>query len=242
MKKTVIAVVIGSLLTTPAFAGARNKTPKEEGIGLGTGAAIGALAGGPVGLVLGVAFGGWLGDRLHEEKSGRATAEQQAGEASAKSKTLQARLASSEQHAAVAQAELDAERTAHRQDIEQALAVDVLFRTEQGTLDAAMQAKLERFADLVRPMDGALIQVEGHTDVRGTDEYNDALSAARAESVRAALIGAGVPSERIVVSATGKSGAAAGVADTDGMALDRRVAIRVIGRDDSGRVAQESAR
>jgi outer membrane protein OmpA-like peptidoglycan-associated protein len=242
MKKTVIALVIGSLLAAPAYAGPRARSQKEEGIGVGAGAAIGALAGGPVGLVLGVAFGGWLGDRMHQEKAGRALAEERAGEADAKSKTLQARLSSSDRKAAVAEAELAAEQSAHRRDVQQALAVDLLFRTEQGTLDAAMESKLAQFAAVVAPLDGAVVRVEGHADMRGTERYNDALSAARAASVRDALVRDGVPAERIVVSAAGKSGAAAGADDADGMAFDRRVAISVVGAEGAGRVAQEAAR
>ena len=89
-------------------------------------------------------------------------------------------------------------------------------------------------------MDGAVIRLEGHTDARGTEAFNTTLSTARAEAVRDALIRGGMPAERVIVSATGEAGAVATEQDADGMALDRRVQVHVIDRDDANRVALES--
>jgi outer membrane protein OmpA-like peptidoglycan-associated protein len=76
--------------------------------------------------------------------------------------------------------------------------------------------------------------------VRGTQKYNDALSTARAESVRDALVRAGMPAERIVLTSEGSADATATDQDADGMALDRRVALTVVGLADAGRVAREA--
>jgi type VI secretion system protein ImpK len=76
--------------------------------------------------------------------------------------------------------------------------------------------------------------------VRGTQKYNDALSTARAVSVRDALVRAGMPAERIVVTGEGSADATAPEQDVDGMALDRRVAVTVVGLDDASRVAQQT--
>jgi outer membrane protein OmpA-like peptidoglycan-associated protein len=92
---------------------------------------------------------------------------------------------------------------------------------------------------MLAPLDGAVVRLEGHTDVRGTDRYNDTLSAARADAVRAALIRAGMPADRIIVSAAGKADSQAAENDADGMALDRRVKMSVVGLDDASRVAQQ---
>lgn len=46
-------------------------------------------------------------------------------------------------------------------------------------------------------LSAASFLIEGHTDARGTAEYNFDLSARRAESVRLFLIEAGVPAERL---------------------------------------------
>lgn len=69
------------------------------------------------------------------------------------------------------------------------------------------------------------IELAGHTDSVGTDEYNMRLSRARAEAVRDALIRRGIASDRIALSAYGRSRPIA-PNDTDvGRALNRRVEI-----------------
>jgi outer membrane protein OmpA-like peptidoglycan-associated protein len=250
MKKQVIALVIGSLLATSSYAGPRNRAPKnhetnvapkEEAIGVGSGAAIGAMAGGPVGFVIGAAFGGWLGDRMHSERRARRLAEERSVEATGRVGQLEQRLAASEQAAAEKDAMLYSERSAHRQDLKEALSVEVFFRTEESGIGTTTEERLTRLAGLVEPMEGAVIRLEGHADARGTETYNAALSTARAEAVRDALIRGGMPAERVIVAAIGEAAAVAGEQDTDGMALDRRVQVHVIDRDDANRVALEAA-
>lgn len=50
----------------------------------------------------------------------------------------------------------------------------------------------------------AEVAVIGHTDLVGTDQYNDALSTQRAQRVRDELLRAGIPADRIEVAARGK--------------------------------------
>lgn len=249
MKKQVIALVIGSLLATSSYAGPRNRAPKdetigvapkEEAIGLGSGAAIGAMAGGPVGFIVGAAFGGWLGDRFHSERRARRLAEERSGEAVTQIGRLEQRLVASEQAAAAKDTTLFSERAAHRQDLKEALAVEVFFRTEESGIGSATEERLAKLAALVEPMDGAVIRLEGHADARGTEAFNTTLSTARAEAVRDALIRGGMPADRVIVAATGEAGAVAAEQDADGMALDRRVQLHVIDVDDANRVALES--
>jgi OOP family OmpA-OmpF porin len=51
----------------------------------------------------------------------------------------------------------------------------------------------------------AKVNLTGHTDRAGSDAYNLKLSARRAENIRALLIDAGVPADRIVVNFVGES-------------------------------------
>jgi outer membrane protein OmpA-like peptidoglycan-associated protein len=253
MYKKLIVLAIGAALATSASAGERHRLHKEEraakrearsaqheSIGLGSGAAIGAMAGGPVGLILGAAFGGFIGDRFHHEHDARVKAEESSELALARAKTLETRLAASEAAAAQAGAALAVERTQHRHDLEEALSLDVMFRTEESAITAATEEHLAKVVALIVPLDGAVIRLEGHTDVRGTDRYNNALAAARADTVRDALIRAGMPAERIVVNAVGKTDSQATDKDADGMAMDRRVKMSVVGLDDTSRVAQSA--
>jgi outer membrane protein OmpA-like peptidoglycan-associated protein len=252
MRKQIIVLAVGALLAQTGWTRDKSADPKahpdkEQSIGLGSGAAIGAIAGGPVGLIIGAAMGGWLGDRFHHERVARAESEQQssqarqqANQAQAHAESLEQRLSGTEQQLASSQAELQSERNAHRDDIERAVALDVHFRTEDSTIDAGDEQRLAELASFVAPLDGTVIRLDGHTDVRGTHKYNDALSTTRAESVRDALVRAGMPVERIVVTGEGSVDATATDQDVDGMALDRRVAVTVVGLDDASRVAADT--
>ena len=246
-----VVLLVGSVLATSASAGERHRlhkaervarqqerAAKHESIGLGSGAAIGAMAGGPVGLILGAAFGSWIGDRFHHEHDARLAAEQSGELSASRTKALETRLAASESAAAQAGAALNGERSQHRRDLEEALSIEVLFRTEDSAIAPPTEERLAKLVAMIVPLEGAVVRLEGHTDVRGTDRYNNVLATARADTVRDALIRAGMPPERIVVSVAGKTDSQATDQDVDGMALDRRVKMSVVGLDEASRVAQ----
>ena len=235
--RKVIVALIGSLLATSSIAAPKNRAPKEESIGVGSGAAIGALAGGPVGLVLGAAFGGWIGDRFHGERSARRAADERAAAASAHAGSLETLLAASQRAVVAKDAELFSERVAHRRNLQEALSVEVFIRTEESGVAGTTEERLTKLAALVEPMEGAVIRLDGHTDARGTEAFNTTLSTARAEAVRDALIRGGMPADRVIVTATGEASSTAPEQDTDGMALERRVDMNVVDVD-SGRVAE----
>ena len=71
------------------------------------------------------------------------------------------------------------------------------------------------------------IVVIGHTDLVGTDVFNDALAKRRAESVRAALIARGIVSEQVVAVGRGKREPAVPTPDGVAEPLNRRVEILV---------------
>lgn len=240
--KKIIVAVVGSMLATSSMAapkdrGAKEREAKEEGIGLGSGAAIGAIAGGPVGLILGAAFGGWIGDRFHHERNERRLADERATELGAHADELQQLLAVSERNVAAKNAELFTERVEHRRNLQEALSVEVFFRTEESGVASQTDERLAKLAALIEPMEGAVIRLEGHTDARGTETYNSALSTARAAAVRDALIRGGMPADRVIVTGAGESGSTSAEQDSDGMALERRVQMNVVDVG-SGRVAE----
>ena len=180
----------------------KNRAPKEESIGVGSGAAIGALAGGPVGLVLGAAFGGWLGDRFHDERSarrdGRRARRCRRAPTRARSRRCSPRASARSPRRTPSSI---SERVAHRRNLQEALSVEVFFRTEESGVGGTTEERLAKLAALIEPMDGAVIRLEGHTDARGTETFNSTLSTARAEAVREALIRGGMPAERVIVTA-----------------------------------------
>lgn len=243
MKKQLIALAVSAALMTAAVsamaqdqAGDRrsgDEGNKRELIGAGSGAVIGAAAGGPVGLLIGVAFGAWLGDRIHQEHSGRVEAEQVADAALTEAASLRNVLLSNELEVARLESQLLAEQRAHRDVLREAISLQVMFRTADSSLDEDSKQRLSRIAELISPMTGVVVHLSGHADARGDEDYNRQLSAERAETVREVLISAGVPADRIVMTAEGTRLATATPDDPEAMALDRRVQMRLISEVES---------
>lgn len=70
------------------------------------------------------------------------------------------------------------------------------------------------------------IRLDGYTDLVGTDTYNYKLSVRRAETVKKALIAAGVPAEKVVVSGHGQSNPLVATAPGVREPQNRRVEVR----------------
>jgi outer membrane protein OmpA-like peptidoglycan-associated protein len=86
---------------------------------------------------------------------------------------------------------------------------------------------LLKLGALVASLPQAQVRIAGYADPRGSDSYNDELSLRRAVSVAAVLMSAGVPRERILVEAHGKTESTSAAGDLDAYALERRVTVRV---------------
>ena len=71
------------------------------------------------------------------------------------------------------------------------------------------------------------VRVEGHTDHRGSDDENLALSQARADAAAAALVAAGIDESLITAIGLGESEARQGDPTDEEMAEDRRVDVVV---------------
>jgi OOP family OmpA-OmpF porin len=86
---------------------------------------------------------------------------------------------------------------------------------------------LDEAASILNANPGSSVNVTGHTDSVGTDEYNQGLSERRAMSVRDYLVGKGVDGSRLTSSGAGESSPIAGNDTADGRALNRRVELNV---------------
>jgi outer membrane protein OmpA-like peptidoglycan-associated protein len=78
---------------------------------------------------------------------------------------------------------------------------DVLFDTGSATLKPGAREKLARVAGILSSHPDLHIEIEGHTDSVGTDDYNQRLSERRAESVRSYLL-----EQKIAPTAVGAEG------------------------------------
>ncbi|MBI3475167.1 MAG: OmpA family protein [Acidobacteria bacterium] len=106
---------------------------------------------------------------------------------------------------------------------------DVLFKSGSFELLPGARERLAKVSGIVLAYQGLRLQVEGHTDSIGTDEYNRRLSEQRAEAVRDYLVAQGISSEAITSSGFGKSEPVASNDTPEGRQQNRRVELVVSG-------------
>ena len=188
--------------------------------------------------------------RLAAEESARAKAEADAARAAA-----DAARANAEAQQQAAQAEADAARKAAAQaeadkaqlraqllaqlnsilqtrDSARGLIVnmsDVLFDTGSYALKSGTREKLAKISGIVLAHPGLNLQIEGHTDSVGGDEFNQGLSEHRAAAVQDFLIEQGVPGSSVSARGFGKTQPVATNDTAEGRQRNRRVEIVVNG-------------
>lgn len=104
---------------------------------------------------------------------------------------------------------------------------DFLFETGQSTLKPGARRSLDNVASLLRQHSDQNVVVEGFTDSRGSEDFNQRLSEKRAQAVKDALVASGIDSARIVTRGQGKAYPVASNDNETGRQLNRRVEILV---------------
>jgi outer membrane protein OmpA-like peptidoglycan-associated protein len=106
---------------------------------------------------------------------------------------------------------------------------DVLFDTGSYTLKPGAREKLAKISGVMLAHPGLTMQIEGHTDSVGGDEFNQTLSERRAGSVRDFLGDQGVPASSISARGFGKTQPVAPNDTAEGRQRNRRVELVVNG-------------
>lgn len=143
--------------------------------------------------------------------------------------SAQAQLASTQQQLA----DLQAKKTARGMVVTLG---DVLFDTGQATLKPGADRVIGRLAAFLNANPQTKIMIEGHTDSRGSDEYNDALSERRARAVADALSSRGVAQDSLRTLGRGKAYPVASNDTPEGRQQNRRV--EIVFSDSAGQFAQ----
>ncbi len=197
-----------SLLVVSAFtiliAGCKsmNNTQKGAAIGTGGGAAVGAAIGSAAGNVgLGALIGAVVGGA--------------AGTLIGKNMDKQAREIKQEIP------------NANVERVEEGIVVEfnseILFGFDKSDLNDAAKTELDKLAIILNKYPDTDLEIAGHTDSKGADDYNMALSERRASSVAKYIESKGVAGQRLKVKGYGKT-APRYPNDTDAnMAKNRRV-------------------
>ena len=106
---------------------------------------------------------------------------------------------------------------------------DVLFDTAKYKLKPGAREKLARVAGIISSHPGLKIEVEGHTDSVGSDEYNMRLSQNRATEVSSYLASQGINPANLSAVGFGKTEPVADNSTAAGRQMNRRVELVVSG-------------
>jgi outer membrane protein OmpA-like peptidoglycan-associated protein len=103
----------------------------------------------------------------------------------------------------------------------------VTFKTASADLNANFFKVLDSVALVLKEFDKTTIDVEGHTDSDGSDQYNQQLSLNRANSVGTYLNSQGVNGQRIVAFGAGEARPIAPNTTPEGKQQNRRVELKL---------------
>ena len=104
---------------------------------------------------------------------------------------------------------------------------NITFATNSAEIAPQFYSTLNAVALVLKEFPETLIEVTGHTDSTGSEEYNLQLSQQRANSVAQYLIAQGIAPNRILAKGMGESMPIAPNDTPEGRAANRRVEIRI---------------
>ena len=204
MKYVLIAMLILTLMSCANATTGQKGAAIGTGVGAAVGAGLGQAIGGNtestlIGAGIGAAVGGLAGWQIGEYMD-RQEAE------------LQQAFANSE-----------AAAISREQDVLTAtFKGDVFFDFDSSNLKPGAYREIDRTAGVLNRYPQTTILVEGHTDSKGAEAYNQQLSERRAQAVRDALVNRGVDARRLRVIGYGESQP---ISSSD--AMNRRVELRI---------------
>ncbi len=98
------------------------------------------------------------------------------------------------------------------------------FDFDSAVLKPAMMSELDNAANQINASKGnEMLEIVGHTDSTGPEDYNQGLSERRAQAAADYLAGKGVSASRITVKGMGESSPAADNSTREGRSMNRRV-------------------
>lgn len=181
------------MISLTLFSCASMQTNQQKGtaVGAGSGAAVGAILGQAIGgntestLIgagIGAAVGGIAGNQIGKYMD-------------MQEQELRNAIAASE--AASIRREQDILRATFKGE--------AYFDYDSSQLKPGAYEELRRIADILNKYPQTTIEVGGHTDTRGSEEYNQRLSEQRAQAVGNELMRNGVAAQRITIVGYGES-------------------------------------
>ena len=221
MKKTRIATIM-ILSTTLLFSSCAslNKTQKGGAVGAAAGGAMGAVIGrvaGNTGLgaIIGATVGGATGAVIGNKM------DKQAKE--------------------IEQAVPDAKVERVGEGIVVEFSSNVLFGFDSSNLSSEAKGNLDKLVKVLNVYPDTDIEIQGHTDSKGSDAYNKKLSEQRAGSVSAYLTSKGINYSRVRINGFGESVPKYDNATEDGRSQNRRVEFLITANEKMKAEAEKEA-
>jgi outer membrane protein OmpA-like peptidoglycan-associated protein/plastocyanin len=104
----------------------------------------------------------------------------------------------------------------------------VNFEFDKANLTVNAKSLLDMVVDALNKRPDILVEIDGHTDSKGSDTYNQKLSERRAQSVMRYLVEHGIAADRLSAAGFGESMPVADNATDEGRELNRRVELKVL--------------
>ena len=128
---------------------------------------------------------------------------------------------------AAERARLEAERARLEALINQIMSEDVYFDFDRSELTEKAKELLAQVGELLIKEERFTITIEGHTDARGTEDYNFTLGAKRAMKVKEFLVAYGIDAKRMDSVSYGKEAPKVEGATEEAYSQNRRANFRV---------------
>lgn len=202
--KTLQKILLGTIFVSFALSGCKsmNKTQKGAAIGTAGGAAVGGVIGRAsgntaLGAIIGAAVGGVTGAVIGRKMDKQAK-------------------------------EIENEVPGAKVErVGEGIVVDfeekILFGYDQAVVNTSAEDNLDKLVKVLKEYPDTNIEVQGHTDSKGSENYNQGLSERRAGAVSTYLRNRGVTSSRISTKGYGETAPVADNGTEDGRAQNRRV-------------------
>lgn len=117
----------------------------------------------------------------------------------------------------------------------------VLFGFDKSTLSGEAKASLDKLVKILKEYPDTNIELQGHTDSKGTEAYNQELSIKRASAVANYLATKAITSGRVTLKGFGESSPKYENDTEEGRALNRRVEFLITANDKMKAAAKKKA-
>jgi len=105
---------------------------------------------------------------------------------------------------------------------------NITFALNSADLNAQFFSALDGVSMVLKEYDKTVIEVAGHTDSSGSDQYNQALSERRAQAVAGYLSSHGVKTQRLMTIGAGEGHPVASNDTEQGRSANRRVELTIV--------------